>query len=266
MTNLVSAILSVMGEVENIEKNLTVGEGKSAYKGVSDKDVKLAIGKAMRKHGLVILPLKVNPTVKIDRWEEDTYYNGQKTSVKTKQSVFTEVEPEYLLLHSSGESQIIAGYGHGVDSQDKSAGKATTYALKNVLLNLFLVPTGTVDDTDNKHSDDLPVPGDKASENQSEKVNAVKATTIAPSLVKVINKTSDLVALNTIWNNNKQLHENVEFLKIISMRRIDIATSKEDLTKIFDDAQLLHTDTDFVSQLGVKKKEFLNDNTKKQTA
>ena len=48
---------------------------------------------------------------------------------------------------------IVMGYGHGVDSQDKSAGKATTYALKYALLNTFLVPTGDIDDTDNTHSD-----------------------------------------------------------------------------------------------------------------
>jgi hypothetical protein len=52
----------------------------------------------------------------------------------------------------------LSGYGHGVDSQDKGAGKATTYALKYTLLYLFLVPTGKIDDSDNDHSDNKEVP------------------------------------------------------------------------------------------------------------
>ena len=43
-----------------------------------------------------------------------------------------------------------------MDTQDKGAGKATTYALKNTLLNMFLIPTGV--DTDNTHSDEYDVP------------------------------------------------------------------------------------------------------------
>lgn len=91
----------------------------------------------------------------MDRWEEESEWQG-KTSVKTKQSIFTEVEAKYLLLHTSGESLELCGYGQGVDTQDKGAGKATTYALKNTLLNMFLIPTGV--DTDNTHSDEYDVP------------------------------------------------------------------------------------------------------------
>ena len=150
--NLAQAICQVMQEVKSIEKNLTVGEGKSSYKGVADKDVKHLVGEAMTRAGLVILPIGIEPTVKVERWTEDTNYGP-----KVKQSVFTEVKTKYLLLHESGQSQEIVGYGHGVDSQDKSAGKATTYALKYALLYAFMVPTGTIDDADNTHSDSQPV-------------------------------------------------------------------------------------------------------------
>jgi hypothetical protein len=68
------------------------------------------------------------------------------------------VKTTYLLLHESGESMELQGYGHGVDSQDKGAGKATTYALKYTLLYTFLVPTGKIDDSDNDHSDNKEVP------------------------------------------------------------------------------------------------------------
>jgi len=61
-------------------------------------------------------------------------------------------------LHESGESIELAGYGHGVDPQDKGAGKATTYALKNCLLYTFLTPVGKIDDTETTHSDNIPTP------------------------------------------------------------------------------------------------------------
>ena len=64
-------------------------------------------------------------------------------------------------MHESGESIEICGYGHGIDPQDKAAGKAQTYALKNALLYTFLTPVGAIEDTDSTHSDTIPVPQPK---------------------------------------------------------------------------------------------------------
>lgn len=164
MENLAKAIIAVMNEVSNIEKSMTVGAGtKGAYKGVSDKDVKNIVGKAMAKHGLCIMPIEVEAKTQIDRWEEeDAWSKTVPKEKKTKQSVFVETTCKYLLLHESGESQVISGYGNGVDSQDKAAGKATTYSLKNALLYTFMIPTGDLEDTDKTHSDDIPVPQNTA--------------------------------------------------------------------------------------------------------
>lgn len=157
MKNLAKAIIAVMQEVKGIEKSMTIGSGNNSYKGVPDQEVKKVIGDSMAKHGLCMLPIDVQATERVDRWEVD--YNGQK---QTKQSVFTTATTKYLLLHDSGESQVISGYGHGVDSQDKGAGKATTYALKYALLYTFLVPTGKIDDADATHSDTISTPVNKA--------------------------------------------------------------------------------------------------------
>lgn len=153
MKQLIEAVLNVMEDCTGIEKSMTVGTGNNSYKGVSDKDVKLKIGESMRKHGLIILPIDIVPTTKVNTWEEASNYG-----TKIKQSVFTEVITKYLLAHKSGESTTIVGYGHGVDTQDKGAGKATTYALKYALLYSFLVATGHIDDSDNIHSDNIPLP------------------------------------------------------------------------------------------------------------
>lgn len=153
MKNLIKAVLNVMEEVKGVDKTMSVGTGNSSYKGVSDKEVKKIIGSSMKKHGLVILPIGIEPKTTIERWEEQSQYGA-----KVKQSVFSEVVTKYLLCHESGESIELTGYGHGTDSQDKTAGKATTYALKYALLYTFLVPTGTIDDADAHHSNDIQIP------------------------------------------------------------------------------------------------------------
>jgi len=164
MENLAKAIIAVMTAVKGIEKSMTVGTGSSSYKGVPDKEVKKAYNEAMAANGLCILPIEVDAKTTVSRWEEMNSYK----ELKQKQSVFTEVTTKYLLLHTSGESQVISGYGHGVDAQDKGAGKATTYALKYTLLYTFLTPTGTIDDADNDHNDNKETPAPNSSTNNQE--------------------------------------------------------------------------------------------------
>jgi len=117
------------------------------------------------------LPIGVESKTQIDRWEEETTYGK-----KQKQSVFVESTTKYLLLHESGESQEIMGYGHGVDSQDKGAGKSTTYALKYALLYTFLVPTGKIDDADSTHSEEIPVAQASKPTLNEKQFEAMKAT------------------------------------------------------------------------------------------
>ena len=155
-SNLVEAINQVMSEVKSVGKNKTIGQGRNSYKWVSDVDVKQVIQPALVRAGLILVPTKIEPTIKVERWTEDTQYGP-----KQKQSVFTEAKVTYVLWHTSGEQIEVQGYGHGIDSQDKAAGKATTYALKYALLYLFLVPTGEIDDSDTDHSDNKPVPQKK---------------------------------------------------------------------------------------------------------
>jgi hypothetical protein len=151
--NITKAMLQVMSECKKIDKSMTIGSGNSSYKGVPDNKVKELIGESMQKNGLVITPTDVEDFTEVSRWDET--FNG---NTKSKQSIFTKVKTRYLLMHESGEYITISGYGHGVDTQDKGAGKATTYALKYALLYMFLVPTVKMDDSDNSHSESIPTP------------------------------------------------------------------------------------------------------------
>ena len=161
MKQLTKAILKVMAQVKNIEKNTTVGTGSYAYQGVKDFDVKMAFNEALTKAGLTCIPIDIQEEVQVDRWEE----NG-----RTKQQIFCKVKTKYLLLHESGESIEIVGYGHGTDNQDKASGKAQTYALKNALLYTFLTPVGTLEDTDTIHSNNYSVPAPTPKKESKKKV------------------------------------------------------------------------------------------------
>lgn len=149
MENLAKAVIKVMQAVKGMEKNSRVGSGNYGYNGTKDQDVKEVFNEALAANGLCILPTSIDDEIQVDRWEEGG---------KVKQSIFTKVKTKYLLLHTSGESIELAGYGQGVDNQDKGAGKATTYALKNCLLYTFLTPVGKIDDTDTTHSNDIQAP------------------------------------------------------------------------------------------------------------
>lgn len=219
MKNLISAILKVMEEVNWVGKNMTVWEWKNSYKAVSDKDVKEAIRESMIKNKLVILPIWVSPRIQIDRWEEDDTYNKQPPyPKKTKQSVFTEADTKYLLVHDSWESIELAWYGQWVDTQDKGAGKATTYALKNTLLNMFLVPTWV--DTDDTHSDDYPTPPKKEF---SKTDNWVKKKELIEYIEEIRNETDDnhiktlVNEAGKIYKTEKQL----EWIKKEARERTD---------------------------------------------
>ena len=159
MENFTKAIISVMREVKGMEKNSKVGTGNSSYDGTKYADVAEKFNDAMEKNGLCIIPIEIKEETNIERWEEvDQYSRETPKAMKQKQSVFTKVLTKYLLMHESGESKEICGFGYGVDAQDKGAGKATTYALKNALLYTFLTPVGKMDDTDTTHSNDIKTP------------------------------------------------------------------------------------------------------------
>ena len=160
MKQLAQAIIKVMQEVKGMEKNSKVGgTSKNSYDGTKDQDVKEVFNRVLAENGLCILPIGIQEETKTERWMEvDTWSKTNPKEMKSKQSTFTKVTTKYLLLHTSGESQELAGYGHGVDPQDKGAGKATTYALKNCLLYTFLTPVGKIDDTETTHSDDIDNP------------------------------------------------------------------------------------------------------------
>lgn len=207
ITNLIKSILSVMSEVKGIEKSMVVGTGNYSYNGVPDHQVKKIIGESMVKNGLIIIPTGINPKLTVERWEEvDTY--SKTGAMKSKQSVFVETSTSYILAHESGEFIEVSGYGHGVDSQDKAAGKATTYALKYLLLYLFLVPTGKIDDADAFHSDEKEAPPVKKTYPKDDKPWLNEGTKeFEGAIKKLMEGTTTIEKIKTVMKISKSTEE-----------------------------------------------------------
>jgi len=143
-------IFNVMNESDAIEKSMTVGSGKNAYKAVSEAAILNMVKPLFKKYKLIIFPISGDIKDHCMTWDK-TDYDG-----KTAQTLraMTELKVTYRILDiETNEFQDVVGFGNGADSQDKGAGKAFTYSLKNVLSKTFMLFSG--EDTDNTHSDDI---------------------------------------------------------------------------------------------------------------
>lgn len=221
------AIRNVMSEVKGIDKTMIIGTGQNSYKGVSDQEVKKIIGESMQRNGLAIIPIMIDEETKVSEWDEIDQYAKVAGATKHKTQVFVKVKTTYLLTHSSGEYIQLVGYGHGIDSQDKAAGKATTYALKYALLYMFMVPTGKIDDTDNTHSDEIQPPKPKA--------QPLPVPPPAPDNLGA----DPLVLANLIM-------------------KIDCAKTTDELMKIYAAHNEWHKEKEFITALAKKKQQLKN--------
>lgn len=145
-TNIYTKIQAISNEIKGVEKDMTVGEGHSSYKAVSDMSVMLKIKDAETKHGLLSIPCKqelVNS--EILKSAPDQYGKVKTTFVDT-----IRMTTKIIDLDNPSDFIEIESYGRGVDASDKGFGKASTYARKYALLNVYKIATGV--DPDNAPS------------------------------------------------------------------------------------------------------------------
>lgn len=223
---LTKAVIGVMKNVKSMEKNSRVGVGKSAYDGTKDIDVKEVFNHELANAGLMMVPIDVQESTQIDRWEEeDQWSKAVPKAMKTKQSVFTKVNTKYLLSHTSDQWIVIAGYGHGIDPQDKGAGKATTYAMKNALLYAFLTPVGKIDDTDTKHSNDHATPN-----NNVQKKTPIQKQTVTIDKPDLIKDSKEWESVLVFLNNGK-----LTKLSQVTKKFVVDGTLQVELEKLIED-------------------------------
>ena len=148
--SLYEKMFNVMNDSEAIEKSMSVGSGKNTYKAVSEAAILNMVKPLFRKYKLIIFPIDGEIKDHVMTWNKTDYSGTTSENLRA----MTELKVVYRILDiESKEFQDIVGFGNGSDPQDKGAGKASTYSLKNVLSKTFMLFSG--EDTDNTHSDDL---------------------------------------------------------------------------------------------------------------
>jgi len=147
--NIYEKLLKITEDLGYVAKNLTVGSGNFGYKAVGEADILNAVKPLEVKYGVYSYPLSRNI---VSQEILETEKNGN-TSTK----FFMRVETVYRFVNIDEPSEFVdqVSYGDGVDSLDKSPGKAMTYSDKYSLMKAYKIMTG--DDPDQKHSKDTQV-------------------------------------------------------------------------------------------------------------
>lgn len=135
----------VMCDTKSLERDKEVGFGRNAYKAISESSVLNEIKPLFKKYGLIIFPCEVQVNDRVD-----TFITKDGDASR----LMTQVIHKWKIVDTeSGEFDFIVSVGNGVDTQDKSSGKAQTYSLKVALQKTFMMFSG--EDSDNEHSDSI---------------------------------------------------------------------------------------------------------------
>lgn len=154
--NIFQRMSAVTNELRRVAKNLNVGVGQSSYKAVGEADVLDAVKPLEEKYGIYSYPIS-RRTINNEILENESIDYKTKEKVIKKQ-FFMRVETVYRFVNMDKPEEYIetTTYGDGMDSQDKSPGKAMTYADKYALLKGYKIVTG--DDPDQNASEDIARP------------------------------------------------------------------------------------------------------------
>ena len=151
--NIFQRLSAITLELSTVAKNLEVGTGKSQYKAVGEADVLRAVKPLEAKHGVYSYPYS-RRIIESGTIENETIDYQTKEKIVRK-SLFERIETIYRFVNVDNPTEYIdiTTYGDGIDTQDKSVGKAMTYGDKYALLKAYKIITG--DDPDTKPSEAL---------------------------------------------------------------------------------------------------------------
>lgn len=142
--NIYQKMLAITSELSRVAKNLEVGFGANKYKATGEADVLAAIKPLEAQYGVYSYPAR-REIVEIA--ELETKAGGK--------NLFLRIATTYRFVNVEKPDEWIeiTSYGDGVDSQDKSVGKAMTYSDKYALMKAYKIITG--DDPDQNMSEEL---------------------------------------------------------------------------------------------------------------
>lgn len=142
--NIYEKMSNITNEIEKVNKNLTVGEGKSSYKAVGEADVLKAVKELEFKYKIYSYPYN-REIIESSMYTTSNQY-GEKNNI------FSRIKTTYRFVNTEKPDEYIdtITYAEGIDTQDKGAGKAMTYADKYALMKAYKIITG--DDPDQNAS------------------------------------------------------------------------------------------------------------------
>lgn len=151
--NIYEKLSAITIELLSVAKNLEVGVGKSSYKAVGEADVLRAVKPLEAKYKVYSYPFS-RRIIESGTLENEAIDYNTKEKI-TKKNLFERIETIYRFVNTEQPDEYvdIVSYGDGIDPQDKSVGKAMTYADKYALLKAYKIITG--DDPDQDLSKDL---------------------------------------------------------------------------------------------------------------
>ena len=166
--NIYQKINYVTEKIGKVQKNLSVQVSKTnSYKAVSESDVIDAVKPLELEAGICSFPVR-RVIVESQAITQKSVYNGIETE---KTSFHMRVETTYRFVNTDNPEEYIdiVSYGDGLDTGDKSPGKAMTYADKYALMKMYKISTG--DDPDGVDTDTAEGKKDDESEIEAKKQN-----------------------------------------------------------------------------------------------
>lgn len=145
--NIFEKMSLITKEMAVVEKSLEVKVNQtSGYKAVSERDILDNVKPLEEKYRVYSYPVD-RKIIDSDTLVKETEYNGKVT--KSNQ-LFMRLEITYRFVNVDKPEEFIEikSYGDGIDSGDKSPGKAMTYGDKYALMKGYKISTGDDPDKD----------------------------------------------------------------------------------------------------------------------
>ena len=144
--NIFEKLSNITNEISSVNKNLTVGQGKSAYKAVGEADVLKAVKELEFKYRVYSYPAEREVL-------ESTMYTTTN-EYGEKNNIFSRIKTIYKFVNIDKPEEYIETitFAEGIDTQDKGSGKAMTYSDKYALMKSYKIITG--EDPDQNPSED----------------------------------------------------------------------------------------------------------------
>lgn len=128
MTTVHEALAAVMADVTHVGKDGKNSQQNYNFRGIDG--VLNAVGPALRRHGVIILPNTVSAS------QETVEVGAKRTPMKS-----VTVQVHYTFVGPGGDQLTAVVFGEAMDSGDKAMSKAMSVALRTCLIQTLALPT-----------------------------------------------------------------------------------------------------------------------------